>query len=155
MKSSTFLKCLIVVMMFDGMGGAVSRPACGLALGDAVPSGFRDALPVYASGGGCLAKRMEFFNCFALGRGKRGERIFLVGIASDSGGLGDDLLTDDFNRKVESVGMTIGTRSHCLRDGGESGGTFHGDCNLAGGCGLLGGGGGCHVMRSLAATKER
>lgn len=123
---------------------------CGLAFGDSVPSGLGDRLPLHSRRGGCLAKRMEFLNCFALGRGKRGKRIFLVGVACDSGRLGDDFLTHNLNRKVESVGVSVWPCSHCFGNAGKGGGTFDRESNLAGGCGLRGVGCGVGHGKNIA-----
>ena len=101
---------------FLRLGGSVSAPACDSALGDTLPSGTGCSLSIHASGGGGLGKRVEFFHGFAFGGGHAGKGRLLVVIGDAGRCLGDDFLTDDFQRKREAVGVSIGACTHCLRD---------------------------------------
>ena len=130
-------------------------PACrGLTFRDSLPSGARCGLSVRPLRRVRFAKGLEFFHRFFFSGGHKGKGGFLVGIGNACARLRGDFLTDDFQRKREAIGVSIGARTHGKSDFGNGGCSFDGKrdfarAKLRGGGGRVG-----HAQKIAKDTRE-
>ena len=113
-------------------GAGAFAPACrGLAFRESLPSGARCGLSVRPLHCVCLGKFDELCNGFSLARCHARKGGFFVCIGDAGGCLGFDFLTDYLNRKVERIGVTIGTCAHSKSNFGNGGCSLDRERDLA------------------------